>query len=543
MNLARFALWPCCAVCALAGRSAANDTLFMNTALSGATLVRIGDVDADGRPDLAESDGYFVRWVSSANGAILRSVDFGNVYGGSIALVDAGDLDGDGVSDLAAGLNGVRAYSGATGQVLWQIASTNYGFGDALARIDDRDGDGRPEIVVGVTEMYVHAGGDVFHFYYEGDGRAEVRSGANGALLATIRPAPGSTSGFGGSIAVLDDFDGDSIREIAIAPFYQPVGAPGPLGAGGDVYVVSGASFATLATIPPPPNVGSRRVTALGDLDGDGFDEFALARIWDSVEIVSYAAGSVRTHAAQTGYDRVGQAVLALDDLDSDGVPDYAIGSPQPQQVGTYGSYDAGPGVVRAYSGATGAVIWTIAGTEPYGRFGWSLASVVDIDGDLLADLAVASPYAPRIAALSGATRNTMPNAYCVGGLLTGTLRARLLHTGTTSVTANDLSLVVTDTLPGQSGLFVYAHSASMITFGAGWRCVGSPFFRLGPVVTTGSGGSATRPLDLTAPPASGGPGAIGVGTTAYFQFLFRDLLPFHGGRNASSALAVTFVP
>jgi len=57
------------------------------------------------------------------------------------------------------------------------------------------------------------------------------------------------------------------------------------------------------------------------------------------------------------------------------------------------------------------------------------------------------------------------------------------------------------------------------------------------------SGGSVAQALDLTAPPASGGPGAIGVGTTAYFQFFFRDPLPNDGGRNATNGLAVTFVP
>jgi hypothetical protein len=191
-------------VVALASHSVANDTLFtaaVQSPKSGTTLIRIGDIDGDGRPDLAESDGIAVRWISSANGSVVRSVPVGAYAGEHIALADAGDLDCDGVSDLAVGLAGARAYSAATGQLLWQIQSSSLAFGHALARIADRDGDGRPEILVGVPEMIVWGGGDVIHVSYQGDGRVEVFSGASGAPLATITPPPGSTRGFGGSIA------------------------------------------------------------------------------------------------------------------------------------------------------------------------------------------------------------------------------------------------------------------------------------------------------------------------------------------------------
>ncbi|MBL8862326.1 MAG: VCBS repeat-containing protein [Planctomycetes bacterium] len=525
----------------------ANDTLLAATVQSpgsGLVVVRTGDVDGDGRPDLAESDGTVVRWISSATGSVVRSAVLGGFAGQHVALVDVGDLDADGVADLAVGLEAVWTYSGATGQVLWQIPAPSPGFGHALVRVDDRDGDGLSEILVGVPEMAVWGGGDVVHTTYVGDGRAEIRSGATGALLATLAPPPGSSRGFGGSLAIVDDLDGDGRADLAIAPFFQPPTIPGPFGASGDVRLYSGATLAQIGSIPSPPN-RSTRVTTLGDLDGDGFGELALARVWESVVVVAPATGTVlRSHVSLTTYDRYGQSIADLGDVDGDGVSDYAIGAPQPLQTGPFGfSFDAGPGAVRVHSGVTGATLFTLAGTEPYGRFGWSLANTGDLDGDLIADLAVGSPQAGRLAVYSGSTHNSAPNPYCVGGLTTGTQRARLLHAGTTSISANDLSLAVSDALPGQSGLFVYARSAAFSTFGGGWRCIGSPLFRLGPVIVIDAGGSATRVLDLTAPPAAGGPGAIGAGTTVYFQFLFRDLLPNHGGRNASSALAVTFVP
>ena len=547
MNHARTLLVPSLVASILAGLCAANDTLFtaaVQTSWSGTALARVGDIDGDGRPDLAESDGLVVRWISGASGALVRSAPIGAVPGAHVALADADDLDGDGVSDLAVGLEGLRAYSGATGQLLWQINSPSAGFGHALARVGDRDGDGRAEILVGVPEMLVWGGGDVVHTWYQGEGRAEIRSGASGALLRTILPPAGVGFGFGGSLAVLDDLDGDGQADLAIAPFYQPVSIPGPFGAGGDVRLYSGATLAPIGSFPEPTN-RSTRLTALGDLDGDGFGELALARVWEFVDIVSPATGAtLRTHAAGTLYDRVGQCTLALADIDGDGVTDYAIGAPEPPQVGGLGlTIDVGPGIVRVYSGATGAELQVLAGALPYGRFGWSLAAAGDLDGDQVEDLFVASPGVPRVAALSGSTLNSVPNAYCVGGQLVGTQRAQLASSGTTSVAANDLVLVATNALPGKTGLFVYGLRSSFDAFGGGWLCVGAPIFRLGPVALTNGSGAATHALDLNAPPASGGPGALGIGTTACFQFLFRDPLTNHGGRNATNALAVTFAP
>lgn len=533
----------------LAPGASANDTLLVSPTpplRTGGAVVQAGDLDGDGVTDLAETNGSVVRWISGASGAVLGSATLPQGFAGyHTALLAAGDLDGDGAPDLVAGIEGVTAFSGATAQVLWSLTSPSQGFGHALARLDDRDGDGVAEILVGVTEMIVWGGGDVVNSGYGGDGRAEVRSGASGALLATITAPPGAGRGFGGSVAAIDDLDGDGRRDLVIAPLYQTGPTiPGPYGASGDVRVFGSSNLAELSAFTVPPS-RSTRVTALGDLDGDGIGEIALAQIHERVRIFNPATGAlVRTHLGQTAYERVGQAVEDLGDLDGDGVGDYAIGS-APLQLSppTIASFDGGPGVVRAHSGATGNVLWTIAGTEANGAFGWSLASMGDLDGDQLADLAVGSPGVSRVEVVSSSIANSTPNAYCLGGLLSGAQRARLLHAGSTSVAADDLVLVATNALPGQSGLFAYSRSAAFTSFGAGWRCIGSPFFRLGPIVTADASGSASHALDLGAPPASAGPGSIAIGTTVHFQFLFRDLLPFHGGRNASSALAVTFTP
>ncbi len=62
----------------------------------------------------------------------------------------------------------------------------------------------------------------------------------------------------------------------------------------------------------------------------------------------------------------LGSAVAALPDVNGDGVPDYAVGSP---------GYNSNTGKVSVYSGATGKEIWSVTGDNLGDRFGSSLAA------------------------------------------------------------------------------------------------------------------------------------------------------------------------
>ncbi len=74
------------------------------------------------------------------------------------SAVQIPDVDDDGVRDIAAsrafGMNmALRAYSGATGAMLWQVSpsETEFPFGLSLTPFDDTDGDGQPDLLVGHT--------------------------------------------------------------------------------------------------------------------------------------------------------------------------------------------------------------------------------------------------------------------------------------------------------------------------------------------------------------------------------------------------------
>ena len=132
------------------------------------------------------------------------------------------------------------------------------------------------------------------------------------------------------------------------------------------------------------------------------------------------------------------------------------------------------------------------------------------------------------------------PSTYCQTAPNSSGTGALMGWSGSTSVSANDLTLLVVGATPGLPGLFFFGPGQTLTPFGAGFRCVDGQLSRL-PVVFCDSAGSAAYALDLTDPalPTAG----IAVGETWNFQFWYRDpqdpVAPF----NLSDGLTVSFTP
>src|SRR5229473_1515011 len=289
----------------------------------------------------------------------LEGPEVGALFG--TAVVGIGDVDGDGLPDIAVGapqtlgpgggyLDGrVFVYSGATSNLLYELNPLRHRgfFGARLASAGDLDGDGVPDLIVGAPAT----SSDDFY----GVGSALVFSGATGELLFAFLGEEGGTY-MGSAVASVGDLDGS---------------------ASGDYL--------------------GRAIAGMGDLDGDGVPDLLLGAPNASpggraeaglVQVRSGATGEILRQldgAEASAY--FGQAVANVGDLDGDGVDDFAVAAPS---ASPSGMQDAGS--VFVYSGASGQLLYRWDGPESFGAFGSAVAGGGDVDGDGVPDVIVGAP-------------------------------------------------------------------------------------------------------------------------------------------------------
>jgi len=125
------------------------------------------------------------------------------------------------------------------------------------------------------------------------------------------------------------------------------------------------------------------------------------------------------------------------------------------------------------------------------------------------------------------------PTTYCTTSANSVGAGALVGFTGSASIAANDLGLTCSDLPTGQFGLFFHGPAQQSTSVGEGILCVGGSIVRL-PVVSTTAGGDASWAFDNTST-------GLSAGTTANFQFWYRDPTGGPAGYNFSDGLEVTF--
>jgi subtilisin family serine protease len=389
----------------------------------GARVLRIDDVDADGVADLAISSTGWpsgagargeVTLVSGATRAVIRQmidplVDNAANLGSSLA--SPGDVNGDGKPDVAAGAPFMRVgtgvqdqgrvvmLSGVDGALLWGYQQgslpVNANLGTSLASIGDLNGDGVGEVLAGAT-LDCSGGLDCA-------GSVAVLSGGSGTLIRLLLdPVGESGEKFGSSVAGLGDVNGDGLPDIAVGiPFKATQGFTGA----GAAQIFSGLTGAWLRTLEHPTadvddNCGAT-VASIPDLNGDGKTDVAMAcpgRVVGShagageIVVFSGATGSVLrifSDPQPADGDRLGSSISTMASFDSDSVREFLVGSPLRDTPA-----GADSGQVLMFRGSDGGFITRLAPTPASAgdRFGDSFAVMPPLDGDAREEVAAGAP-------------------------------------------------------------------------------------------------------------------------------------------------------
>ncbi|MBK7874636.1 MAG: VCBS repeat-containing protein [Planctomycetes bacterium] len=307
---------------------AANDRL-------GVSVSYVGDLNADGKPEF-----------------VVGAPENGNVF------------------TVAEGY--ARVYNGATGLSLYLFngGATNDGFGNAVGA-SDVNNDGKPDVLVGAPTAGT-AGNQT--------GRVYVYNGANGSstpLFTFSGVAAGEQ--LGAAVAGAGDVNADGFQDVI-------VGAPAAASAKGLARVYSGQSGSVLYTINGVTNNDNLgfSVDGIGDVTGDGRSEFIVGSRLVGAKVYNGATGAVLYTIAAVGNDGVGTSAAGCGDVNNDGTPDFIVGAPQDGSV-----FSPGPGYAKVFSGASGALLWTVSGDANGDRFGWSVGSGRDVNSDGRADFLV----------------------------------------------------------------------------------------------------------------------------------------------------------
>jgi len=395
-----------------------------NDATEGELLV--GDFNDDGFDDFAYNNPS-----ASSNGLIENgqaTIYFGAPAGPNTTQADiiingtssgdrlssgiaVGDYNGDGYDDLALGSPGfdgsdnsssghgrIEIYlgdsNGLSNTTWWnQSGAAGDGLGWKLESINDCDFDGDFELAA-VSYNW----SEIITDNKTNTGKVSIFLG-NLSSLTLDRNISQSLEGdlFGRALAGGGDLNGDGFADLAIANTdseSSPTGYSSIEVFYGSLSGYNGTPDASIQSIVQGRLMGWQ-IEIISDINGDGFDELAFSEIFNSTS--SYQAGKVwMYHGSANGIggepnytivgdspnDRMGYALRSAGDVNEDGFGDMFI-----VEDGALKN-----GVVKLFLGSASGLrsdVQTIVQGNSQEKFGTSIATNADLDGDGLEELII----------------------------------------------------------------------------------------------------------------------------------------------------------
>ncbi len=302
----------------------------------GYEISALDDINFDGYDDflvsapVADNGGEqrgTVYIISGADNSRLTTI-YGETDAGlfGFALASTGDIDMDGINDfLVHEKYKVYIFSGIDGELIDTISSSQLSFARSLHNAGDVNNDDYPDIIVSDEQTNPL-------------GSAHVYSGKDRSLLYTFTGTQ-QYSSFGNLVDGAGDINGDGYADLLVSAhrFDSPTLDTGK------VFLFSGADGSILYTF-----VGDSRsdmfgssLRNVGDLDADGYDDFAVGAPED--DNTDRNSGSLRVFLssdlrADIDLDFILDSSVDLDgdglingidwDDDGDGVPDSVDATP-----------------------------------------------------------------------------------------------------------------------------------------------------------------------------------------------------------------------
>lgn len=379
-----------------------------------------GDLNGDGVPDLIASasgadtasganDGVgVVIGISGADGSVIFS-HYGDFTSDGLSgnEIYTADLNSDGVKDIivsaanadtSEGANDdkglIRAINGTNGAELFTVRGDFTTDRFYARHVEDVNNDQIPDIIGGTII------GDSSEGANDSVGYIKVLDGATGSLIFK-RNGPFEGGQTGKIALVLDDVTGNSNKEIVEG---SPLADSSDIASDnvGEVAILDGATGSVLYSLSGlcDNDQYGQTLIVTSDLNGDGKRDFvASTELADSTKsCTGDDKGLITAFNGATGAifynlrgdftnDMLGGSFLT-EDITGDSIPDIIAVAPNADSA--EGANDD-VGLVRAYNGKSGAIIFSSLGSFSQDKLGEQFMVVPDFSGDGLRDVLVST--------------------------------------------------------------------------------------------------------------------------------------------------------